>query len=378
MDCQFSSQCGGCSCREMEIEAYRMLKLKQFRAVLSKINQPDIKTGEPVFINDGTRRRASLGFCYRKGSLQLGFNQAKSNILLDIPFCPLLTPGLNQIFPALRRLIASVCEHPYQIKKGKKIISQTINKGDIWLTETANGIDMVLEIDAPLELAHRMVIFEQAQEIAPLIRISHRHKPGDSLELLIEKNKPFIKIGGYSIYIPAGTFLQPSVEGEQALTGLVKKYLGSSVGKIADLFCGVGTFSYVLAADINNKILAVDSSPALLEGFRESVNRNMIPNIQILSRNLFKYPLDAADLKNFEAVVFDPPRAGAAAQARQLAALSQEQKPSKIIAVSCNPNTFINDANTLLDGGYRLEEVTLVDQFIYSNHSELVALFTKA
>ena len=139
----------------------------------------------------------------------------------------------------------------------------------------------------------------------------------------------------------------------------------------------MGTFSYVLAADPANKITAVDSSVSLLEGFRESVNRNQIPNIQILTRNLFKYPLDGKELAGFDVVVFDPPRAGASAQATQMAALPFSAKPSKIIAVSCNPHSFVTDANILIGGGYRLEEITLVDQFIYSNHSELVALFTK-
>lgn len=101
----------------------------------------------------------------------------------------------------------------------------------------------------------------------------------------------------------------------------------------------------------------------------------MIPNIEIQAKNLFKYPLDKLELKGFSAVVFDPPRAGAAAQVKKIAEMTD--KPEKIIAVSCNPNTFVNDANTLISAGYKIDEITLVDQFIYSNHSELVALFTK-
>ena len=155
------------------------------------------------------------------------------------------------------------------------------------------------------------------------------------------------------------------------------KYLGETNGKIADLFCGVGTFSYPLARNIKNKIIAIDSSERLLDGFRRSVNKNMISNIEIITKNLFKYPLDVKELQGFSAVVFDPPRAGAAAQVAELAALPQNERPEKIIAVSCNPGTFVNDANKLLESGYKLIEVTMVDQFVYSNHSELVALFTK-
>lgn len=103
----------------------------------------------------------------------------------------------------------------------------------------------------------------------------------------------------------------------------------------------------------------------------------MISNIEIITKNLFKYPLDVKELQGFSAVVFDPPRAGAAAQVAELASLPQNERPEKIIAVSCNPGTFVNDANKLLESGYKLIEVTMVDQFVYSNHSELVALFTK-
>ena len=106
-----------------------------------------------------------------------------------------------------------------------------------------------------------------------------------------------------------------------------------------------------------------------------SINTNQIPNIEIVSRNLFKYPMDVNELKGANAVVFDPPRAGAAAQVQMLSAIPPVERPQKIIAVSCHPATFVNDAEVLLRGGYRLQDITLVDQFIYSNHSELVALF---
>ena len=154
-------------------------------------------------------------------------------------------------------------------------------------------------------------------------------------------------------------------------------YLGDTRGKIADLFCGIGTFSYPLAVMPENKIVAADESESLLKGFQHSVNRQMLHNIEIVQRNLFKYPFSGQELKGFTAVVFDPPRAGAAAQVKELASLEESDKPKKIIAISCNPHSFVNDANVLIEGGYCLREVTMVDQFVYSNHSELAALFTK-
>ena len=377
MSCAAAEICGGCLYRGDEEEAYRSRKRQALAALLPQINQADVSLGEPVFIPDGTRRRASLAFSIKKGCLTLGFNRRQSSELVNLPCCPLLTPGLNAVMPVIRRLLQEICAVPYTVKTGKKIQARKIDAGDVWLTETDAGVDVVLEYDATLELEHRMIIFELANAAPEIVRISHRCKVNSPAEPVVEKTRPYITIGSFSVYIPAGTFLQPSKQGEQALTALVQKYLGETRGKIADLFCGVGTFSYVLAADPANKITAVDSSASLLEGFRDSVNRNQIPNIQILTRNLFKYPLDSKELAGFDAVVFDPPRAGASAQAAQLAAMDNAAKPSKIIAVSCNPHSFVTDANILIGGGYRLEEITLVDQFIYSNHSELVALFTK-
>ncbi|MBQ1612167.1 MAG: methyltransferase, partial [Alphaproteobacteria bacterium] len=160
--------------------------------------------------------------------------------------------------------------------------------------------------------------------------------------------------------------------------GLASSYLDEIHGNIADLFCGVGTFSYALANDNERQITAVDSSVELLSGFQESLNRQMITNIKIENRNLFKYPLTGKELCGYQAILFDPPRAGAKEQVAEISRLNNEDKPQKIVAISCNPHSFVRDANILIQGGYQLMKVTMVDQFVYSNHSELVALFALA
>ena len=375
MACDVAEICGGCPRRMLSPEEYRRQKTEEFAKILAPLGA-ELRLGIPVFIADGTRRRASLAFSFHRGKLCLGFNQKRSDMLVDIAACPLLTPRLNAVLPDIRQLLSAVCAVPLQIRKGKKIQTQNLTSGDVWLCEAANGIDVVLEYDAPLELSHRMILFEQTQTMSGIIRLSHRRRVTEAAEPIIEKARPCVKLGGVDVYIPAGTFLQPSLAGEQALTELVRTYLDDTQGKIADLFCGVGTFSYVLAQNIKNKITAADSSRELLKGFRETVNANRIPNIDIINRNLFKYPFDAAELEGFSAVVLDPPRAGAAAQTALLAAMPPTKRPQKIIMVSCNPRTFVNDAQTLLSGSWSCREVTMVDQFVYSDHSELVALFT--
>lgn len=375
MRCDLADKCGGCVYRNLAEEDYRKLKIANFQKILAPLG--NINLGQPIFIADSTRRRASLAFRYHKKQLQLGFNQSRSERLVDVPICPLLTPKLNDVLANIRRLVTTVCTIPYTLQKGKKRVTQNITSGDVWLCEAANGVDVVLEYDAPLELNHRMALFEQLQSMPDIIRLSHRRQSTEAAEPIMEKSKPFIKMGGFDVYIPAGTFLQPSREGEQSLISLVQSYMGNTEGKMADLFCGVGTFSYILAQNIKNKITSIDSSSDLLKGFNESIKANQIPNIEIVTKNLFKYPLDVTELREYKSLVIDPPRAGCAAQARCLAALSNQQRLEKIIMISCNPRTFVNDAQILLTGGYRCREVTMVDQFVYSDHSELVALFTK-
>lgn len=375
MDCPLENICGGCAFRHLGEETYRALKVKNFEQVIRGINNGSYKINPPVFISDGSRRRASFAFRYNKKGLKLGFNGKASHDIADISECPLLTRGLNETLPFIRKLLEAVCSEPYAVKKGKKPVTQTISSGDVFVCEADNGIDIVLEYDAPLELNHRMAVFELSQSNDQVVRISHRRSAFAFAETIIEKSRPYIKIGRYDVFIPAGTFLQPSKEGQEALGRLVMGYLEGIKGNIADLFCGVGTFSYLMAGLPDVRIKAADSSESLLKGFKDSVNANQIPNIEIICKNLFKYPLDNNELKEFSAVVFDPPRAGAKAVCAELAAA--ENKPAAVVAVSCNPATFVNDADMLIGGGYDLTEITMVDQFVYSNHSELVACFTK-
>jgi 23S rRNA (uracil1939-C5)-methyltransferase len=376
MDCIYQNICGGCPLRAMSEAEYRRHKFERFKNIVARIHQQNIALGEPIFIADGERRRAELTFQYKKGQIILGFNEAQSHTIIDIQSCPALSAKLNLILPHIREFLSNLCQIKVTQKIKNKFITSNITQGEIWLTEAANGIDVLLEIDEKIALEHRMEICDFTNRIPEIIRVCVGKK-NSLAETVAEKVKPHVNIAGREVFIPAGTFLQASAAGEKALTSLVVKYMGDTTGNIADLFCGVGTFSYPLSCNIKNKITAIDSSAELLDSFQKTVNFLMIPNIKIIKKNLFKYPLDADELKNFTAVVFDPPRAGAAAQVAQIARMNQADKPQKIIAVSCNPHTFINDANQLADNGYKITEITMADQFVYAEHFELVACFEK-
>ena len=377
-ECIFNNFCGGCCFRNLEKADYQRQKQINLQKILLPLSGENFDFENPVFIDDGNRRRACMTFEMKKGNIVLGFNAKRSDEIADINHCVMLTAEINSILPIVRKLLEEICSTGIAFSgKKKKVAYSFVKKGDVWITQADNGLDLVLEFLEPITLDIRQIIFEQLSGQDKIIRISHRHSQNEQPEVIMEKIKPFITISGYEVYIPAGTFLQPSKAGEQALIGIAEKYLGNITGKIADLFCGVGTFSYSLSQKKDVKIVAADSSAELLSGFQASINKQMIKNIEIINRNLFKYPLTEKELCGFSAIVFDPPRSGAMAQVEAIAKLSSTEKPQKLIAVSCNPNTFVRDAQILIEGGYSLKKITMVDQFVYSLHCELVALFEK-
>lgn len=377
MTCPYIENCGGCPFRRLGENEYRKTKIATFEKIVANLNQKNITFGEPIFIGDNTRRRAEFSFEWRKGNLIFGFNARQTHEIVDIQKCALLDERLNNILPTIRDFLIQLRRISITQKaKGKKLITSNIRTGQIFLTCCANGIDINLEIAENLVLDHRLLIAELLNDNLQIISFSCKNPHGQT-EIIAQKSAPFINIADRQIRIPSATFLQASEQSEAALIGLVTQYAKDVSGNIADLFCGIGTFSYPLATEIKNKITAVDSSEDLLREFQNNINRLTIPNIKIIKRNLFKYPLQGDELKGFSLIVFDPPRAGAAEQIRKIVELENAEKPQKIIAVSCNPHTFINDGNILLSGGYCLKQITMVDQFNYSNHTELVALFEK-
>ena len=174
--------------------------------ILSGI-KADFAFGEPVFVADGTRRRAAMAFRRRKGKVTLGFNEAASGNVVDCETCALLTPKLNAALPDVRRLLTEVCALPFtERKKGRKAVPVFLDGGDVWLCEADNGTDVVLEFDRPLELGHRMAVFELAQGFEGIIRISHRRRPDAETEPVVEKTRLMSKLPILSFIFRPGLF----------------------------------------------------------------------------------------------------------------------------------------------------------------------------
>ncbi len=378
MGCSQNIKCGGCVFRELDLKIYQKQKEDTLYKLL-KENNLDVQHSwqPPVFIKDGTRRRATLAFQVKGGHVVFGFNAHQSSEIIDVSNCFMLTEKLNKAICVLKPFLERLCAIALHKKiKGKKFETIQILNGDLHLLQAENGLDIVLETAEELGLEHRLEISTLMNEESDFIRFSHKKKSKSGTQIIIEKTKPFIVIESIRVLVQPGDFLQASKEGEKALIDVVLSYLGTDFrGKIADLFCGVGTFSYALSKLEKVKIESFDNSLSLLEGFQKTINANQIQNITPKERNIFMYPLLKDELETFDAVVFDPPRAGASAQVKEFAFSTNIRK---IIAVSCNPKTFARDAKILVHAGFVLEKITFVDQFVYSDHSELVALFTNA
>jgi len=342
--CPHFGICGGCALQHWETARYRAWKRD---LLVTALRQAGIETdvGELIDAHGEGRRRAV--FHARHGSkdvLQVGFTALNTHHIVPIDRCPILAPGLDGAIEAAWAIAETL--------GGSKPL-------DIQATASDGGLDIDVRGSGPLD-ATRSVALARLAESRRLARLS-RHG-----ELVVRRTQPTVKMGRATVPLPPGAFLQATVAGEETLARLVADHVGDA-RSVADLFCGVGPFALRLAE--RAKVMAADSDEPAVAALREAAKAPGLKPIAVEKRDLFRRPMLAQELARLDAVVFDPPRQGAEAQARALAA----SKVPVIVAVSCNAATFARDAKILRDGGYRLTAVTPVDQFRYSAHVEIVA-----
>jgi 23S rRNA (uracil1939-C5)-methyltransferase len=299
-----------------------------------------------------SRRRASLKALKRSGRLSLGFHSEGTHALVDIADCPLLAPELMTLLPPLRLLLKA------RLKDGQG--------AGIAMTLSDDGIDLLLANVS----AEGLAAIEALSDFAAshdLARLSVEGPGG--IDTLVERRQPTLRMGGVVVPLPVAPFLQATREGEAALVAAVLAAVGDA-GRVADLFCGLGTFALPLSQ--RSAVLAMDAAgPAVMA--LGVAGRRAGRKVEVQHRDLFRRPLAGKELASLDVVVFDPPRAGAEAQARALAASAVPV----VVAVSCNPNSFGRDAKILVEGGYTLTALWPVAQFRWSSHVELVARFER-
>ncbi|MFA7440308.1 MAG: class I SAM-dependent RNA methyltransferase [Sphingomonadaceae bacterium] len=350
--CRHFGVCGGC---QLQHVAEPLLADFARDRILEPLARAGItpKRIMPVHVSPpGSRRRAAMRATKRNGRIMLGFNAAGTHDLVDIEECPVLRPRLFALVEPLRALLSR------HIGERSAIA--------VTMTDTDQGVDLSL---SNLQ-ARQLPVIEGLTEFAANYGLARLSLAGpDGPETIVATSPPTIRMGGVAVQVPPGAFLQATADGEAALVGAVQDIVGAS-RHIADLFAGAGTFALPLAASA--RILAADAAGPALKALEQAARASGRP-VQIDHRDLFRRPYVVDELDRFDAVVIDPPRAGAIAQSAELA---QSRVPA-IAAVSCNPATFARDAERFVAGGYTLDRLWPVAQFRWSTHVELAAEFRR-
>ena len=354
--CAHFGACGGCILQHWAFAPYGAFKRDMTEAVLRR-GGLDITLDPILMTPPGTRRRVGLHTRYVKGRVYLGFKARRSWDQVNITECAVSDPAIIAALGDLAELAKSLFEH----KKSAPVlhVTKTETGLDIDISGVERKSSQGLSADARINIA---IVAEKAN----FARVS---LGGD--ELLYLSRPPRVRFGKAMVDLPMGAFLQASAVSEADMVGLVRECVAGSM-RIADLFCGAGTFALPLAE--NAAVTAMDSSASAIAALKSASGSTVgLKSVTAEARDLFRRPMTSAELNEFDAVVFDPPRAGCEAQAHEIAA----SKIKKAVGVSCNPQTFGRDARILMDAGYHLTRVVPIDQFLWSNHIELVAFFQR-
>lgn len=349
--CPHFTICGGCAIQHWQAAAYRAWKRN---IVVETLAQAGIACEVAPLLDAHGSGRRRITLHARMGThevLKVGYAAANSHDIIPIDRCPILDPALGGALDAAWA-IAEV------LRPMRKPL-------DIQFTATRGGLDVDVRGSGPVNAAMtaKLSAIVQAHRLARLTRHG---------ELVLLRNPPVVAMGTAQVTLPPGSFLQATEAGEEALAALVLDH-SRRAKHVADLFCGVGPFALRLATKA--RVTAFDSDAGSVAALQKAAaTTSGLKPIRAEARDLFRRPLVPQELRDYDTIMFDPPRQGAQAQATQLAA----SKVPSVIAVSCNVATFARDARVLIDGGYRIEGVTPVDQFRHTPHVELVAKFSKS
>ncbi|MGR9371235.1 class I SAM-dependent RNA methyltransferase [Rhizobium leguminosarum] len=342
--------CGGCTLQHMADAPYRAYKRQLvIDALKSKGLTPEV--GEIVPARPGERRRVVFAARKTEKDMLVGFNQAESHHIVAIEECPISSAGIIARLPAIRAIAASLATsaEPFRVA----------------VLETLSGLDISVDEVKKLSDPQRRKAIETALGLRGIARVSLNG------EILVEPSKPMVEFGGVQVSPPPGSFTQATKPAEEAMAELVIAHAGKAK-RIADLFAGSGTFSLRLARI--GRVHAVEAEAKALAALDHAArNTQGLKPVTVEKRDLFRRPLMTQEFKPYDAVVFDPPRAGAEFQCQELA----RSGVKKIVAVSCNPLTLARDLAILVEGGYRITQVTPIDQFLWTSHVEVVATLEK-
>jgi 23S rRNA (uracil1939-C5)-methyltransferase len=348
--CSWFGTCGGCVAQHMSAPLYRAWKRG---LVVEALEREGVaaEVGNVVDAHGAGRRRATFHARFPHGQPdELGFMRARSHDIISIDNCPLFSPGMAGAIPAAQALTGD--------------LRGLMKPLDIGVTATLDGLDVDLRGSGPLGRAEMQKLTHSADAL-DLARVSNHG------EIVIERRPPRVAFGEALARLPPGGFLQATEAGEAWLAQFAEGALADRK-RVADLFCGAGAFALRLAR--SHEVFAVDADPTAIAALaRAAATTPGLRRLTADTRDLFRRPLRPDELAAFGAALIDPPRAGAIEQARALAASAVPL----VISISCNAATFARDARILIEGGFRVESVTPLDQFRFSAHVEIAAVFRR-
>lgn len=353
--CPHFGDCGGCALQHWAQMPYLDWKSEQIREALGR-ERIETEILAPFAAPPGARRRLALHARRLDGRVRLGFKARRSWRLVEIDVCPIAEPALVAALPALRQLAAPFLEHP---KSAPTLhVTWTLSGIDVDVTGVERRSGGGLSADARNRAA-------KAAAAGDLARVTMAG------ETLYQARQPQVRLGPAVVALPPGAFLQAVAQAEAAMADFAVEAVAGA-GRIADLFCGVGAFSFRLA-QVGAVYAADVSAPAVHALTAATGTAPGLKPITAEARDLTRRPMLAMEMKKLDAVLFDPPRAGALEQSGEIG----RSRVAKVVGVSCNPATFARDARILVDAGFVLTAVKPVDQFLWSPHVELVGVFTR-
>ncbi len=349
--CPWFGACGGCAAQHMSESLYRGWKRGLVVEALARAHI-DAEVGPLIDAHGEGRRRATFHARFPHGAPdEIGFMRARSHAIVPIDACPLFAPAMAGAIGAARALAAD--------------LRGLMKPLDIGVTATLEGLDVDLRGAGPLGLSETLKLVRTAEAL-DLARVSNHSA------VVVERRPPRVAFGDTLARLPPGGFLQATEDGEARLAAIAVEGL-KGAKRVADLFCGAGAFALRLAR--GHEVFAADSDAAAVRALAEAAAGTAgLRAVGTETRDLCRRPIGVSELSTFDGALFDPPRAGAEAQARQLAASAVPF----VVAVSCNATTFARDARILINGGFRLESVAPIDQFRYSAHVEIAAVFCRS
>jgi 23S rRNA (uracil1939-C5)-methyltransferase len=353
--CPHFGACGGCALQHWASEPYLAWKRAQIIAALAR-ERIETEVLAPFAAPPGSRRRVALHARKVGRQVVLGYKARRSWSVVEITACTIADPRLVRALSDLANFAAPLFEHAKS--------APTLH---VTLTDTGLDVDVTgIEGKSTGGLsADRRRLAAEAARAADFARATLAG------EMLYQAHKPMVRFGRAQVALPAGGFLQAVASAEAAMAEFACDAV-KGASRVADLFCGSGAFTFRLAEIAG--VTAIDSSDAAIAALKGAVaSAPGQKPIMAEARDLYRRPFLAMEMKKMDAVIFDPPRAGAPEQAGELA----RSKVARAVAVSCNLATFARDARTLCDGGFRLTRVLPVDQFLWSPHIELVGVFER-